>query len=169
MVRIEPPGTLDGGDVLAVGGHFLVGLSARTNAAGAAQLGRIVERHGHTWCPVPVHTGLHLKSNVNEVFPGTLLVAPELAARVELRRYERIVVDEAERYACNALRLDDHLLVASGYPRTLERLAASAPPGTTLHELDMSEVRKMDGGLTCLSLRFSRQRARSAPDAGPGS
>lgn len=151
LACIEAPGTLDGGDVLQIGRHFLVGLSERTNAAGAAQFGRIVAVHGYTCATVPVAAGLHLKSSVNAVGATTLLVAADWADRAELAGYQRIVVDSAETYACNTLLINDHLLMPAGFPATQARLAALGLPIVTVA---MSEAQKMDGGLTCLSLRL---------------
>lgn len=151
VVRIEPPGTLDGGDVLAIDGHYYVGISSRTNDAGAEQLGRILSEHGHTWRPVAVSDGLHLKSSVNHVGGGVVLIAETFAAADAFSEHEQIPVDPDEEHACNTLLVNERLLVPAGFPRTrvaLERL------GLAIVELDTSEMRKMDGGLTCLSLRF---------------
>jgi len=150
LVHITAPGTLDGGDVLMVGNHFFVGLSERTNQEGADQLGRTLEQHGHTWQAVPVGAGLHLKSGVNEV-GEILLVTEAFSKREEFREFPQIVVHVNEQYAANTLRINDHLITPEGYPRTRELLQKT---GLTIHELPLSEMRKMDGGLTCLSLRF---------------
>lgn len=151
VVSIEAPGTLDGGDVLMVGNHFLVGISDRTNDQGAAQLGRILEDHGRTWQPVPVGGGLHLKSSVNLVGQNTLLVTPGFADHPSLRSYRKIVVPAEEEYACNTLLINGRLIIPDGYPKTRKILEELGLPITSL---DTSEFRKMDGGLTCLSLRF---------------
>lgn len=151
IVRIEAPGTLDGGDVLQVGRHAFVGISQRTNLEGALALGRVLEAHGGTWTPVPVSAGLHLKSSVNGLGGDTLLLEAAFAARPEFAGYRKVVVDPGEAYAGNTLWVNGHLLVPSGFPRTLEALGALGLP---LHEVDTSEARKMDGGLTCMSLRF---------------
>ena len=151
VVRIEAPGTLDGGDVLMVGRHFFVGLSRRTNLAGARALGAALERHGCTWAPVPVAEGLHLKSSVTWLGEGTLLITRALAHRPEFAGYRRILVDPGEAYACNVVWVNGHLLAAAGFPNTLAQLQGLGLP---IHALDCSEARKMDGALTCLSLRF---------------
>lgn len=151
VVPIEAPGTLDGGDVLMVGEHFLVGVSDRTNQEGASQLGRILERHGYTWQPVLVGEGLHLKSSVNLVGNNTLLVTPGFADHPALAGYEKVVVPPEEEYACNTLLINDSLLMPTGFPRTRRLLEVTGLP---IISLDTSEFRKMDGGLTCLSLRF---------------
>jgi dimethylargininase len=149
--NIQAPGTVDGGDVLQVGKHFFVGVSERTNPEGADQLGRILEGHGYTWTTVAVGAGLHFKSSVNFVGKNTLLVTEDFAGREQLKGYDTIVVDRSESYAANTLLINDHLLIPRGYPGTRKKLEAL---GFKIIELDTSEVRKMDGGLTCLSLRF---------------
>jgi len=150
-VRIHPHGTLDGGDVLMVGRHYLVGISERTNREGAEQLGQILESYGNTWTPVPVGAGLHLKSSVNYVGRDTLIVAEALAERDEIRRYDKVVVKADESYAANTLWVNDCLLVPRGFARTRQKIEER---GFKVVELDVSEMQKMDGGLTCLSLRF---------------
>jgi dimethylargininase len=148
---IQPPGTVEGGDVLMVGNHFFVGISERTNEEGARQLGQILKRHGHTWEPVTVSDGLHLKSSVNVVQGDTLLLTQDFAGRPEFQAFNQIVLEPAEEYASNTLWINDHLLMPAGFPKTKSQLLEL---GLNIVELDVSEVRKMDGGLTCLSLRF---------------
>jgi dimethylargininase len=151
LAHIEPPGHLEGGDVLFTGRQVFVGLSERTNAAGAEQFGRILEPFGYTTTAVPVGPGLHLKSSVNLVAPNTLLLTAEFAAKPAFAGYQYIVVDEDEAYACNALYINGTLIMPSGFPRTWSKLEALGQP---VVELDVSEIQKMDGGLTCMSLRF---------------
>ena len=150
-VRIEPPGTVEGGDILMVENHFLIGVSARTNQEGARQLGTNLEGCGYTWTPVPVGAGLHLKSSVNYVGKDTLLVTAEFNNRPELAEYTRLVIDPAEEYAANILYANEHLIIPLGFPKT-HRLLTSL--GFPILELEVSEARKMDGGITCMSLRF---------------
>jgi dimethylargininase len=149
--RIRPPGTLDGGDILQVGNHFFIGLSERTNRKGTEQLGRILQSFGYTWTTVAVGAGLHFKSSVNYVGRNTLLVTSDFARNESLKGYDLIVTEDAEAYAANTLLVNDHLLMPAGFPNTRSRLE---PLGFKIIELEVSEVRKMDGGLTCMSLRF---------------
>lgn len=149
--HIRAPGTLDGGDVLQVGRHFFIGLSERTNRQGAEQLGRILERYGNTWDTLVVGAGLHFKSSVNYVGRNTLLVPPDFAGHEKLDRYEKIVVERTEAYAANTLLVNGCLLLPAGFPGTRGQLEAL---GFEIIELQTSEVRKMDGGLTCMSIRF---------------
>jgi dimethylargininase len=149
--RIQAPGTVDGGDVLQVGNHFFIGLSERTNQEGAEQLGRILQAYNNTWTMVAVSAGLHFKSSVNYVGQNTLLVTPDFSAREQLEGYDHIVLDSSEAYAANTLLVNEHLLIPAGYPITRKRLETL---GLNIIELEVSEVRRMDGGLTCMSLRF---------------
>jgi dimethylargininase len=149
--RIQAPGTVDGGDVLQVGNHFFIGISQRTNPEGAEQLGRILQGYDHTWTTVAVGAGLHFKSSVNFVGKNTLLVTSDFTAKAQLKGYDLIVLNSAESYAANSLLVNEHLLIPAGYPDTRKQLETL---GLNMIELEVSEVRKMDGGLTCLSLRF---------------
>jgi len=149
--RIRPPATVDGGDVLMVENHFFIGISERSNRDGALALGRLLEKHGHTWSVVRVGSGLHLKSSVNYLGHGTLLVTPDYAEREEFKAYSKVILDKKEAYAANTLWINGTLLTPAGFPKVRPKLE---PLGLPIIELDVSEVRKMDGGLTCLSLRF---------------
>jgi dimethylargininase len=152
VVRIEAPGTLDGGDVLIVGKEVFIGLSERTNQEGADQLAALLAPYGYSSFTIPVGAGLHLKSSVNYVGKNFLLLTKSLADRPEFAHFERLVVEDEEEYACNTLWVNDTLLAPAGYPKTRALLAQVGLP---IVELETSEVRKMDGGLTCMSLRFS--------------
>jgi dimethylargininase len=151
LAYIKPPGTLDGGDVLMIGKHFLIGLSERTNPLGAAQLGAILEQYGNTWMSVPVGDGLHLKSSVNYVGKNTLLLSKAFGGQPEFEGFQQIVIDPDEEYACNTLWINDFLITPKGFPKTLGQLQTL---GLQILEIETSEVQKMDGGLTCMSLRF---------------
>jgi len=150
-IRIKPPGTVDGGDVLMAENHFFVGLSERTNPEGARQLGGILDGHGHTWTTVPVGAGLHLKSSVNYLSERTLVLTEALAKHEAFRGFKKFILEPGEEYAANTLWLNDHLIMPAGFPGARKKLETLGLP---IIELDTSEVRKMDGSLTCLSLRF---------------
>ncbi len=149
--HIEPPGTVDGGDIMMVGDHYFIGRSARTNDQGAAQLLAILNRHGYTGSLVPLADTLHLKSDMSYVENETVVAFGKLTAGEEFGRYRAIPVDPAERYAANCLWINGTVLIAAGHPKTARAIAAV---GYDMIELDMSEYRKLDGGLSCLSLRF---------------
>lgn len=149
--HIKSPGTLDGGDVLMVGNHFFIGISDRTNEKGAEQLGDILSSYGNTWAPIPVDAGLHFKSSVNYVGKNTLLLTPDFADHPALASYDKITVGSGETYAGNTLLINNKLMIPKGFPKTRKKLERL---GLDIVELDMSEFRKIDGGLTCLSIRF---------------
>jgi dimethylargininase len=151
VFHIDPPGTVEGGDILMVENHFFIGLSDRTNYAGASQLADLLAGAGHTSTVVPVAAGLHLKSSVNYVGKNTLLITKQLADQPVFSNYEKILLDQDEEYAANTLWVNDVLLTPKGFPRTYTKLTKLYMP---IIELDVSEVQKMDGGLTCMSLRF---------------
>lgn len=151
LVFIQPPGTLEGGDIFFVGKHFFIGVSERTNPEGARQLAQILALHGYQTTLVPVRAGLHLKSSVNPVGEKTLLLTQEFFDRDEFNGFQKIIVPKDEEYAANTLWLNDHLITPKGFPKTRQLLSNL---GMEIFELDVSEVQKMDGGLTCMSLRF---------------
>lgn len=151
LAHVTAPGTLDGGDVLIVDRRVFIGLSNRTNPEGAAQLGRILGAHGYQSRTIPVAEGLHFKSSATWVGGNTLLVSEAFVGSPELAEFERIVVDGDEEYASNTLYVNGRILTPMGFPKTLRKLERLGLP---VMELDISEARKMDGGLTCMSLRF---------------
>jgi dimethylargininase len=152
MERIPLPwGDLDGGDVMVADGTVFIGRSARTDRVGARGLRGIVESMGYRAVEVPVPGGLHLKTGVNAIGPGALVMTSDYAGSRELEGFDRIVVPEEERYAANCLWVRDRIIMPLGYPRTRGRLLDR---GYRVVEVDMSEYRKLDGGLTCLSVRW---------------
>ncbi len=151
LEEIVFPGTLDGGDVMMAGTHFYIGISERTNRAGAAQLTGILEKHGRTGSLVPLGTMLHLKTGLSYLENNNLLITGEFLDRPEFRGFNRIVIEPGDAYSANSLWINGKILVPSGYPVTRERIAQAGYPTI---EVDVSEFRKLDGGLSCLSLRF---------------
>jgi dimethylargininase len=151
---IREPGTLDGGDVCDAGSHFFIGISKRTNEAGAAQLAELLAFHRYTSSMVDIRNVkeiLHLKSGLASLGDNRLVVIEALRNRPEFRGYELVRVNADEEYAANCVRANDSVLLADGYPnfeRSLQHL------GYQTIALEMSEFQKMDGGLSCLSLRF---------------
>jgi dimethylargininase len=152
--RIGSPGTVDGGDICQAEKHFFIGQSNRTNAEGARQLAAILAAHGYTSSVIDVRATrslLHLKSGMSYLGDNRMLVSSEVPVGMELSRYELVQVPAGEEYAANCIRVNDHVLTAVGYPRLADELTKL---GYDLIPLDVSEYRKMDGGLSCLSLRF---------------
>lgn len=153
VAQIFAPGTVDGGDVCEADGHFLIGLSARTNEQGARQLARLLGDMQYTSSIVDIRATrlLHLKTGLAYLGNGCVAITHELAREPALNRYEKIPVLAEERYAANCVRVNDYVLVAAGYPKFADLLEARR---YHVKRVEMSEFRKMDGGLSCLSLRF---------------
>jgi dimethylargininase len=151
---IEPPGTIDGGDVCDAGSHFFIGLSKRTNQSGAEQLADWLALSGFTFSFVDIrqeNTLLHLKSGLASVGNNRLVVTEALAQRVEFGGYQHIRVMPTEAYGANCVRVNDYVLIPAGCAKLAQDLAVL---GYRTISLEMSEFQKMDGGLSCLSLRF---------------
>ncbi|TFH21645.1 MAG: N(G),N(G)-dimethylarginine dimethylaminohydrolase [Bacteroidia bacterium] len=151
MESITAPGTLDAGDVMMVGKLFYIGLSKRTNREGADQLIRILERYGMSGSTVPLNDMLHLKSGISYLEQNKLLVTGEFNDHPAFAGFQKIEVDPDEAYAANSLWINSAVLVPAGFPRTLKKIKQA---GYQTIVLDVSEFRKLDGGLSCLSLRF---------------
>ena len=149
--HIVSPGTLDGGDVMMVGDHFYVGRSARTNEEGIRQFFEILEGWGLEGSEVPLEHVLHLKTGVNYLEDGNMLVSGEFVTKPDFEQYHRIEIPEDEAYAANCIWVNGTVIVPEGYPAVL---AAVQNAGYKTLTVDTSEYRKLDGGLSCLSLRF---------------
>jgi dimethylargininase len=148
---ITAPGTLDGGDVLRAGNQFFIGISARTNESGAGQLAVILAKNGYLPTLVPLRHVLHLKTGIAYLQNNRLLACGEFVEHPLLSGFEIVPVPQDEAYAANSVWINGCVLVPAGFPRTIkaiERLGYEVVP------VDVSEFRKLDGGLSCLSLRF---------------
>lgn len=152
LARIEAPATLDGGDVLRVGRTVFVGQSSRSNQAGAAQLSRLLAAHGYAVRSTPVRGCLHLKSAVTEVADGVLLLNSDWVDPADFTGYECIPVDPAEPQAANALRLGDAVVHDARFPSTRRRLMQR---GLRVRLVDLSELAKAEGAVTCCSIILS--------------
>jgi len=149
--EIVEPGTLDGGDVMQIDSHFFIGVSARTNRNGAVQLIEILRRYGMTGSVVPINEFLHLKTGVTCVAEHTLLATGECIARPEFSGFTVLPVPAGKEGAANCIRINDKILMPAGFPEICKMLIDR---GADIIEIEISEYAKMDGGLTCLSLRF---------------
>jgi dimethylargininase len=156
--RIEAPGTVDGGDVCEADGHFVIGVSARTNEDGANQLRSHLQSMHFSASIVDIRaskTLLHLKTGIAYLGDGVWMAQEALEQELEslARLYMRVLitVSRDEAYAANCVRVNDSVLVPAGYPGVV---AALRSRGFRPVLLDVSEFKKMDGGLSCLSLRF---------------
>jgi dimethylargininase len=152
--RIESPGTVDGGDVCEAGDHFFIGLSHRTNEEGATQLSRWLKARGFGSSTIDIREIpglLHLKTGLSWLGRRRLIAWPEIAEHKALRGWEVVEVPKGEEYAANCILVNDRILIASGFPKSAAVLRGL---GLEVAELEMSEYQKMDGGLSCLSVRW---------------
>lgn len=145
--------TLEGGDVLFCADRVLIGLSQRTNEAGASQLKAALQSVQADLRVdfVPIDGVLHLKTGVTELAPNVLLKSPYLKTDYDFSFAEVTVLPEAEAYAADVLPINDQLLIPADFPTVLQ---LAEQHYDNIFELEMSEFEKMDGGLTCLSLRY---------------
>jgi dimethylargininase len=153
LLRLAAPATLDGGDVLRVGGTLYAGLSPRTNAAGIDALRALAAPLGYAVVPVAVRDCLHLKTACTALDPHTLLANPAWVDTAPFAGFNVIPVDPAEPWAANVLRVGAARLASAAYPRTLEQLARH---GCSVTPVDLSEFAKAEAGPTCLCLVFDR-------------
>ena len=152
LVSIEAPGTLDGGDLLLIGNVIYAGLSTRSNQNGIDQLRGIVADYGYSVRPVETTQCLHLKSAVSEVAPGLLLINPDWIDASAFGDCKLIDIDKEEAHAANALRVGDSVIYPSSFPRTLDLLLNR---GINVMPVDLSELQKAEGAVTCCSLIFA--------------
>jgi len=151
LKRIAAPGTVEAGDIMMVGKHFYIGLSERTNLQGAEQMISILEDHQMTGSIVSLEKVLHLKTGLGYLENNNLLACGEFLEKTDFKEYNLIVVDEDESYAANSVWINDTVLTPKGFPKTKALIEAA---GYKIREVDVSEFQKIDGGLSCLSLRF---------------
>lgn len=149
LASIQPPGTLDGGDLLRIGTVIYAGLSTRSNQSGIEQLRSIVADYGYSVETVETAKCLHLKSAVSGVAPGTLLINPDWISASVFANYELIDVHKEEAHAANALPVDGSLVYSLSYPRTMEKMLAR---NIDVVPVDVSELQKAEGAVTCCSL-----------------
>ena len=151
---IAPPGTMDGGDICEAGDFFFIGISQRTNQQGAAQLAEFLRLEGFSTSTIDLGNIpgiLHLKSGLAYLGGTDLVVIDALADHPAFQGYRIFQVDPSENYAANCIRVNDFVLFPAGFPILQAQLEST---GYRLILLEMSEFQKMDGGLSCLSLRF---------------
>lgn len=151
IFHIEAPGTMEGGDVMRVGDHFYIGMSDRTNAEGAKQFDDIVTKFGYTSSTVPVTEGLHLKDFAIYLENNNLLVTKIMGERPEFKDFNKFIIPPEEVYAINSLYINGTVIVPKGYPKTQKIIEDLGYP---IKLIDSNEFKKIDGSLTCLSLRF---------------
>jgi len=149
--EIKSPGTLDAGDVMMVNEHYFIGISQRTNHEGADQLIEILQGYQMTGSKVQLINFLHLKTGVSYLEQNNLLISGEFINNPEFDRFNKIMVHKNEGYAANSLWINGKVLVPQGFPETKKNIENA---GYTTITVDVFEFQKLDGGLSCLSLRF---------------
>ncbi|WP_457646074.1 dimethylarginine dimethylaminohydrolase family protein [Profundibacter sp.] len=150
--RIKGPGTIEGGDILVTPKEIMVGLSDRTNQDGVDELARLVHDWGYKVRSITVPQGvLHFKTDCSLLDGETILSTPRLAASGCFDGYNVIHTADGEEAAANAIRFNQFVIMAAGFPDTAKRLRDS---GYEVREIDNTECAKLDGGMSCLSLRF---------------
>jgi dimethylargininase len=147
--HISPPATIDGGDVLVVEDRVFVGISARTNLDAVTQLKKILENTRMKIVPVKVHKVLHLKSACTYLGNEIVILSKGCFETNVLHGLGRIIVPRGEEYAADCLAVNETVLIAKGHPETRKLVEKE---GFRVEELEISEFRKGDGALTCLSI-----------------
>ncbi|MTI69271.1 MAG: N(G),N(G)-dimethylarginine dimethylaminohydrolase [Firmicutes bacterium] len=148
---IQPPGTIEGGDIMMVGDHFYIGLSDRTNKNGANQMIKFLEKYGYTGSVVALNEVLHLKTGLSYLENNNLLVSGEFIDKEVFKDFNKIEISKEESYAANCIWVNDNVIIPKGFKKAKDAIVKK---GYKVIEVDVSEFRKLDGGLSCLSLRF---------------
>ncbi|MFW6140728.1 MAG: dimethylarginine dimethylaminohydrolase family protein [Acidobacteriota bacterium] len=151
LEKIKKPGTVDGGDVLRIHNKYYIGLSQRTNREGGKQLSEILKKYGYDSEFIPVKNMLHLKSGINYLERGVIVIREEISYLSWFQNFHKITVNPEESYAANCIFINGTVLIPTGFPETSRKLKSK---GFKVVELPMSEFEKMDGGVSCLSIRF---------------
>jgi len=148
---IEAPGTIEGGDIMMVGDHYFIGLSERTNLEGARQIIQILKKYDMSGSTIALKKVLHLKTSLSYLEKNNLVVCGEFINDSCFEKYNPIEIPENESYAANCIWVNESVIIPLGYPTTKQRINNA---GYAVIETDMSEFQKLDGGLSCLSLRY---------------
>ncbi len=148
---IREPGTLEAGDIMMAGSHFYIGMSKRTNLVGANQLIKILESYDMTGVKVTMKEMLHLKTGVSYLENNNMLACWECIRNPQFEKINKIRVEKEEAFAANSVWINGNVLMPVKAPVTKLRVEKA---GYQVIELDVSEFQKLDGGLSCLSLRF---------------
>ena len=148
---IADPGTIEPGDIMMVGDHFYIGLSERTNAVGASQMISLLEKYGFRGSTIAMNEMLHLKTGLSYLENNTIVACGEFLRHPAFANFDLIAIDEKESYAANCIWVNGTVIVPAGFPNAVQKIEAAGYP---VIQLDVSEFQKLDGGLSCLSLRF---------------
>jgi len=148
---IREPGTIEGGDIMKVGTHFYIGISDRSNPEGARQMIAILKKHGFSGSLIELKEMLHLKTGLAYLENNNLVVFGEMTANKEFQDFNLLKIDPTESYAANCIWVNGTVLLPEGFPLTRDTILGAGYP---VIEVAVSEFQKLDGGLSCLSLRY---------------
>ncbi len=149
--EVKAPGTVEAGDIMMVGSHFYIGLSKRTNQNGAQQVINYLVEHGMTGSIVSLEKVLHLKTGLAYLEQNNLVACGEFLSKEEFQKFNLLRINDDESYAANCIWVNNIVIIPKGYSNAK---AVIENAGYTTKEVDVSEFKKLDGGLSCLSLRF---------------
>ena len=149
--EVREPGRVEAGDIMMVGSHFYIGLSERTNPEGARQVIGFLEKYGMSGSVVTLDEVLHLKTGVAYLEKNNLLACGEFLSKPEFQQFNILEIDPSESYAANCIWVNGTVIMPAGYPKACKTIVDAGYP---IIEVDVSEFKKLDGGLSCLSLRF---------------
>jgi dimethylargininase len=151
-VLMQSHGYADGGDILILPDEIVIGLSGRTDRQGAEAFAAVAAELGRKTRIAQTPPGvLHFKTASALLDEETIITTPALAAAGCFPGFDLVVTPEGEEKAANLIRVNDKVLIGADYPRTADMLAAQ---GYDLVALDVAEIRKIDAGLSCMSLRW---------------
>ena len=148
---IEDPGTIEGGDIMMVGEHYFIGLSERTNLEGARQIIQILKKYDMSGSTISLKKVLHLKTSLSYLEKNNLVVCGEFINDSCFEKFNQIEIPKNESYAANCIWVNESVIIPLGYQTTKQRINNA---GYAVIETDVSEFEKLDGGLSCLSLRY---------------
>ena len=149
--EVLAPGTVEGGDIMMVGSHFYIGISERTNISGAEQVIRFLEKYGLSGSMVELEETLHLKTGVAYLEHNNIVACGEFLWKEEFLNFNILEISKEESYAANCIWVNDKVLIPRGFPKARETILRA---DYSIIEVEVSEFQKLDGGLSCLSLRF---------------
>jgi dimethylargininase len=148
-VQLREPATLDGGDVLVLGKQIFIGMSTRSNQGAVDQINQMLGEYGYSVTGVQLHDCLHLKTAVTRVDDTTLLINPNWVDTHHFEALHWIEVDPSEPFAANCLPIGEYIIFPTTFPRTRAKLEEA---GYKIAVVDVSELAKAEGAVTCCSL-----------------
>ncbi len=148
---IQEPATIEPGDIMMVGDHYYIGISERTNLEGARQMKKILEKYNMGATNIELTEMLHLKTGLAYLENNNLVATGEFLSSPSFSQFNIIEIEKDESYAANCIWVNDKVIIPKGYPNAKRKIENC---GYEILEVDVSEFRKLDGGLSCLSLRF---------------